>query len=1457
MSRYSLGRIEKDWTMVGLKTFWILISTLFLLAACVPQTKQTECGANEAFNASLRTCVPVVGGPSSFINISSFVPQFTQSRQKDDSTTLTFTIAVSNPYSQSYSVEWERVFNAAPVTMCSNALSCSFSASLLGTTLGEVGTHILTAKIKDGNGSVVDSHAFEIKVNDFPKPVINTSTLTPSSYAFNALPSDARIPFSFTIRNNNATLSAPDNYRTIWTIVKNGAVLYTESDSFTSFSLTGTNNTYLGVSPTSAFNPATLGVGSYIVRAVVQNDIPGEIVAEQQWNVIIQEPDLANVTTIAQPSPGVVITAHNGVAYPDFPALSWIYSAAIQPNFCVTVDDRDGTYAGDGQSIQVRWYLDGLGGDICTKETLDTPGTQTICLIDANNCDPNGANAPFDTALLQFSNANSVSPQTHKVTARLFDERTSAEFQRSDVVPSNGSYPIEWLVNNKPINTAPVLGFGSTQPTGCVSSGAFSRSSCAVTQGTDFTVSFTATDDFYSPIADAGEFNWDFKIKYNGADISNGVSNTSCTKAFGTAVTVPGASGPYNATTPNKWTCTMAVPDYVATGPLNPASGSYSVVATMQDSGSPVGGAGLSSQSLTWNLVVTESNSALVLADQASGSSITKGAVTMTGANFATELETINFNMHVTDAQVDNLQYQVSVCKDNTIACTNPQAIFVPGYTQVVRSMLATPDLNPRVLPSLAYQIPEDFLIGVHSPAIDIATGVDQPVFFKIQVSDVPSVLVTAINSDEEVFSMNVRNLNTAPTIDSSGVTKPAVGSTTVVYSGYPLTIDPGIVADTSGPASERSLEYQWYSKIGAGAWTPVTGASQRIIRYTPGNITSDIDLKLCVGDGTAAHTTASTGVCSGTWTVTPKKYLEDLSATGVASVEDELAVWYDDTNTFPDTQVIYSAYVDSNKDIFVEKTVKNAAGNIVVSTNTIKFPALQTGTPSVVTNLSITGSANSIYVAYIASASATPATMIPRIRRIDKFYDLTAPAQAKVAMDHPAPFGFSYANTDFTLTGVCTGGVLTCNFTPGDGLGGFATIEFLDRLTLGDTIEINGETFTADPTPTLANEICDSSACATVNSQAENLRDKINNSLLPSMHGITARTSGGIVEIYSQYTLDYLDFDGSIGSVPGIVAGPNGLGKIFISGGQWQLPLINASLGGAEQNNISLIKGTTDVHLRNAGLGLDTGDVLQEMGKVAAFDAKLNAAGELVVARISADVTDAGALSLFRYTTGSPWTLFDTTGGSATDQSNIDIFTAFSFESVKLATDAVSNPHYYVLAKEKTLNGGEYHIGRYNFELDSSVTPSENFLSTRLLTSDFTPLNISDSIMKSPDIISIPGFSEARIFFHSNSAPRIAKWTSGDMIACGRCESLNGGLEYDASARVGISQIANDITLGTSFVGVTQNTNDVVFALFSSDVGNDDIFKPQLAIINIEGEAIQSASVDATGMWRPPFVLD
>lgn len=1453
MSRYSLGRIEKDWTMVGLKTFWILISTLFLLAACVPQTKQTECGANEAFNASLRTCVPVVGGPSSFINISSFVPQFTQSRQKDDSTTLTFTIAVSNPYSQSYSVEWERVFNAAPVTMCSNALSCSFSASLLGTVLGEVGTHILTAKVKDGNGAVVDSHAFEIKVNDFPKPVINTSTLVPSSYAFNALPSDARIPFSFTIRNNNATLTASDNYRTIWTIVKNGAVLYTESDSFTSFSLTGTNSTYLGVSPTSAFNPATLGVGSYIVRAVVQNDIPGEIVAEQQWNVIIQEPDLANVTTIAQPAPGVTITAHNGVAHNDFPALSWIYSGTTQPNFCVTVDDRDGTYAGDGQSIQVRWYLDGLGGEICTKETLDTPGTQTICLVDANNCDPDGANIPFDTSLLVFANSNAVSPQTHKVTARLFDERTSAEFQRSDVVPSNGSYPIEWLVNNKPINTPPVMGFGTINPTGCTSAGAYTRSNCQVNQGTNFTVSFTASDDFYSPVSGTGnpeEFQWDLKIKHNGADIISPdvTKNTTCSKAFGTDVTVPAASGPYAS----RWTCTLAVPHYISGGPLDPLSGTYQVIATMQDQGSPVGGAGLISPSLTWNLVVTETNSGISISPQTAllaDSHIAKGATVLDPGNiasFATELETVTFRLNITDPEVDNFKYQISLCTVNTpTPCTASTVITSPALIDYMRAIQVDPDQNPVLVSGLLYQLPEDLLLQV-SPQLDVNTTTSSLVYFKMEAVDAPSVPLTAAVTDTEIFQIYVRNHNPAPSINTA-TASPALASTTVVYSGVPFSIDPGSASDASGVASESNILYQWYADNGGG-WTAITGATSRILKYTPGNTVTSISLKVCVGDRPAANPVSSAGTCFGNWTVTPKRYLETLSANGMIvgdETEDELAVWFDDTNTTPNTQVIYSAYVKNNatKDIYVEKTIKNAAGNIVLSTQTVVFSALNGSDASDVQNLSIAGDANSIYIAYLASSNPAPTTMVPRIRRIEKSEALTG---TKTALDHPDRFGFNY--TQYVISETAA----NCTFANGDGIGGPANITCnlgTGIIAAGESITVNGVAFTGV-------QICGSPACATGTDSATNLANLINASTLPALQGITATANAEIVELHGQYASDFIDFP--------LVSLENGLGKIVVTANRWHLPFINSSLAGAQQNNITVLSGATDigspVHLSDtANLGLSTNDVLTEMGKTVLFDAKLNVAGELVFARVSGDVSDAGAISIFRYTLSSPdWAIFDTTGGLATDRNEMSIFGLNAFEYVKLATNAAGNPHYYVIAKENTLSGGDYYIGRFNPDLDSAAAALEYLISAKITTTDSTDDVISNTLMINPEIVSVPGFAEARIFFHSVGTgvipyPRMARWKSDDSVTCGTCFSLSGTLPYKPTAKIGISQLANNVALGASGSVPNEHVRDLVFALFSTLDGNGD-HRAQLGIINVEAESIHATAVDATGLFQPPF---
>ena len=1453
--------------MVGLKTFWILISTLLLLAACVPQTKQTECGANEAFNASLRTCVPIVGGPSSFINVSSYSPMFTQTRYKSDATTLTFSISVSNPYNQSYSVEWERTFNAAPVSMCSNSLSCSFSAAFLGTVLGEVGTHILTAKIKDGNGAVVDSHHFELKVNDLPRPLINTATLTPASYAFDVYPTDPRVQFSFTIKNNNATLSAGDNYRTIWTIVKNGATIITEVDPFTNFTPTGTNTAFFGVSPTPAFNPATLGVGSYIVRAVVQNDVPGEIVAEQQWNVVVKQPDLSNVTVISSPSPGVTIKAHHDVPYNAYPGLSWVYDAPVtQPNFCVTVDDRDGTYPGDGKSIHVRFYLDGIGGDICTKATLDSPGTQQVCLLDGDPCVGSAIASNVSVPpILRFLNTSATVEQNHKVTARLFDEATTFEFQPSNVIPSNGSYPIEWLVLVKPVNVAPQMSFGpaASNPPGCVSSGVNSRSNCQVQQGTPFTVSFTVADDFYSPITDAGEFQWDVKLKMNGSDISTPPKVTTCSKAFG--ATTPAYTG-----SPAVWSCTLEVPHYIASGPLHP-NGPFQVVASMQDSGSPVGGTILASTPLTWNLVVTETNSIspnITIMPQTGMAATTHisrdtplPAVYFDpiGSNYATETDTVTFRIAVRDPELDDFQYAIRRCgpgSNSSLCTTAGSQQITPGALNYLRAanpavtlpFVDTVNTDPLLITAYSHQLSEVLLLDIGE---DVDTVTERPVYFEVEVADKPSNLVTPLTTHTEILTLWVRNFNPAPVFNTAGA-NPApnpIGTPYPVMSGYPFTIHPGTVTDPSTNSLESTIAYQWYIQAdGSGTWSAIPGANQANLKWTPDHsISTTLLIKLCVGDNTIANPILPPGAggnCTAdTWHVAPKSYLAQPTAAGSAS--SEVAVWHDTQDGDPTVDVIYSAYIDANKDIRVNKTVRDANLNMnVTSFQTVTFTALNSALAGAVSNISLTGTTDSLYVAYLASASATPSAMYPRLRRIDKSFSTGASGVGeKTNMAHKGKFGFSYAQPAVVIAS-CPG----CTHNAGT-LAGDKTIEF-SALVAGETFSINGVPFTAADPGTGANEVCASLTCPSGNDVALDLVAKINNSTLPGLQGITASisaTPANSVTLHGQSGFDHLD----LMTIP---VSNSGMSNIFIVNNYWFIPVINGSAGSYERNIhvISGEVGATNYRLQSAAVDVDYYNPLSNIGQVAAFDAKLNSSQDLVVASISSNIANAGKVQLSRYMlTGSR--TFDPFPIPAI--SKIDLFGTKLFEEIKVSADHTTNQSIYVLAKERLTDGGEYHIARATADLTG--LPSENLLVNQLSASDSTGEVISDTLMLNPTLVTVPGSNDARIFFNSEGTPagaittRVARWRSDNTISCGACAPI--GLD-DTTSKIAVSNVFQNMTLGTLGNQPLENEKDVVFFISNYHSGGAN-YATQVGLINLEPEAIHSTSHDAVNhLWRPPF---
>jgi hypothetical protein len=1431
--------------MVGLKTFWILISALILFAACVPQTKQTDCGSNEAFNASLRTCVPVVGGPSSFINIASYTPSFTQTRYKDDATVLTFSITVSNPYAQAYTIAWERVFNAGPVSMCSNSPSCSFPASLLGTTLGEVGSHILTAKILDSTGAVVDTHSFELKINDFPKPTINTTTYDPAFYSLDKIPTDARVPFSFTIKNNNATISASDNYRTTWTIVKNGVILLTETDLFTNFTLTGTNLAYFGTysPPTSvpAFNPATLGVGSYIVRAIVQNDSPGEIVDEHQWNVIIKQPDLAKVTTISLPAPGVTVTAHNGVDYNDYATYSWISgSPATQPNFCIQVDDRDGTYSGDGQSIQVRFYLDSVGGDICTKTTLDSPGTQTICLIDGNSC--SGSGLPFDVSLLKFSNSSPSIAQGHKVTARLFDEATSQEFQRSNIVPSSGSYPIEWNVMVNPINTAPFMAFGpsTANPTGCTSTGAYAKSNCAVTQGTPFTVSFSVTDDFYTAAANPAEFLWDIKLKSNGSDISTPPFTTSCSKALGVAV-------PAYTT---YWSCTLMVPHYIASGALHP-TGPYQVVATMQDSGSPIGGSPLPSQSLTWNLSVTETNAIVpnitVMPQGVSPASshISRDTplpviyLDPAGTNFVTELETVIFRIGVRDPELDDFSYTVYKCGTGSTAatCVTPQMISAPSINYlrgamppVVLPFTDTTNTDPVLVNGLSYTLSETLLLDAGQ---DVGKTLTYPVYFKVEVADKPSTLpIASVKTSSQIFTLYVKNYNPAPVINEVSAT-PSTNNAVSAYpvvAGYPFSIDPGTVTDISSDARESTIIYQWYIKDNAGVnWFPIPGATSKNLTWTPDrNAPATVELKLCVGDRPAANPIAdpaSGGTCStGSWFVKPKSYFANVTpppaATGVST---ETAIWHDTLQTDATKDVVYTAYIGSDKKIYVNKIVRDISLNMNVSSfDTVSFEAIKSVTPSAVFGISLSGTQNSLYVAYGASIPALNPS--PHIRRIDKSF--TTVSEEKSAFAHGGKFGFTY--DPLVVTDSCAG--TNCAFTNASTVA-TAKITFDSGITSesGEEIRINGVIFKAQAAAT--NPICVSAACTSSGDLASHLAAKINSNTDKRLQGITASFSGADLLLNGINEFDSLQMTAVINNQQ--------IGKVYVSGGRWYLPIVNASEIGSKQNNITVISGITDVKLST--VTADYTNTLTTIGEVRSFDAEYNQADDLVIASISASDFSM-KLSRFQLS-GAKYVDF-----VLPSITTMNPFAGKRFEKVEVAAGTTGNNYIYLLAKEAVSDGGEWNIGRYPADL--SGVGYENILTLRLNSSDLTGTYIDDVKLLNPSLVAVPNTSDARLFFTSTNYARIARWKSDNMFSCGICAPI---ADAGNTSKIAVSRVKIDMTLGTTGYLPNENKKDIAFIFMDYLNGSDQ--QPQFGMINLESEAIQSTNVDnANHLWRVPF---
>jgi hypothetical protein len=1528
----------KGKTMVGLNSLWTFFISFTLLWSCVPQTKQTECASNEAFNASLRSCVPVVGGPTSFIKIDNFSPALPISVHKNDSTVIPLTITIDNPYAQSYTIEWERIYYGATTFYGGDTTTTSFIPLSFAS---ELGPHFITAKII-AEGEVVDSHTFQINVSESPRPVVNSSTVTPASYALTLTPLDSPQEFSFKVKNNNAIISGA-GYTTTWTLIKDGVVLQTESDSFTNTSTNGTNTFYFGTSVSSGFEfvPQDLGVGSYTLRAIVANTTPGEIVGEVQWSITLKHPDKSKIQTrhifegSTSPSYATTIVAYNGVPYTTDTTYNFIPTGQTnQGDFCVEIEDGDGTYpedfeeevygAGNAEYVRVDFYLDNT---TLIYTTYTTAIDETVCLSDA-------ASAILDTVL--FTNTTTTSSQAHTLVARVFDERTNSEYTNTDLKSGLGTYPITWNFNVKPVNAAPTVTFTSSsnlENITCTSTVGYTKN-CNVTQDESFLVGINAVDEFYTTSSTVDSHQNQFA--YTMTLYRNGNVIDTCTKLSSddsdTNIDDVGDAG-VDFIGPD-YLCEFNVPSFDSSGSIDPEGEDYSIAIVFQDMGSPLTGSSPAiSQTLYYNLTVTEANTAPVINDFATDTASPNSYVIVSGSpdplsvdndssEVAIEGDTVLFNVRISDDERDDHQIIIYRCADQTSSCSSPIEI---GRTTV--NMTDNSDPN---LATLLWTIPEDLVPVGQDITIPYQT------YYKITVEDQPDNVSSLSSSD--IVDFYVLNRNPAPYF--SGTPNPTPDDPLTagdeaelkyVFAGLPFSVDPGTVTDASIPSSENTIQYQWYVDTdNTDTYSAISGADSRVLIWTPSfglssDETNPTKIKLCVWDGTDINSLPDDGDvdttnpittndqngfsnCLGPWKVVVNSNMAQLnngSETALA-LDSGVAIWFDNVDSSIDPinpeigpHVIFSAY-SQGSNLHIDKTVIDTQGKIY-SNNTTGFktldiPALDGDAVSgTISDISITGNATHLYVAYKATLSTHSYFNSIAVLRIDKRsgeisgteYGSRPTSTSTFTTQpypHPGKFGFNY---DFPFDTeqddeISTPDMITSSTT---NRGNYVEIE-IDGSELqfaAGIDEFQLDNLWTDFVITTTNDCDDLLLCNSFNDEneaAERLAGIFNGNDNRAFQGFTATFDDNVVTVYGALGSDYIyshptDSTTNVGN--GFSSSALKLGQIMIatdSNGsveKWFLPFIDSSTSGSK---IKVLYDVTSQPLTAANVA--SFDLLKSGGgslsNIQHFVNKQNF--ESPTTFLLATVDSSNLATAYTYN-------FNSTSGTAVAE--VPLFTSYPIEAETLkATTMISdeNENYYFVAKVLT-----ELPSTYKWQLSVFFTSISGSNITRIISEDALDTNDSHEVLTDSRIkdISIQNYAisggvdtiEARLLINSiyDTETEDEETTGSNLYAvrfkqyvndsgnyyfsCGSCVKINTGTRLLSPNHSLESTVLSTLTIGEEGSTTDENKKEFIFVLAPTDSDSDGYNEPFFWALNMRAESIQSDTLDVTGTigHRPPLV--
>lgn len=1391
----------------------------FIFASCLPQEKTTQCASNEAYNATSRSCVATLGANGSTVNISNVTPASSYAISTND-TAKTHSITVSDNYNNGYTVKWNLTQPNGSVVLLGTGLSLTFNHSSYPS-----GSYIIEVQLLDSSGvKVFDTRSWTVNITTNSVPSFSFQSATPFSTNTNGSPST----LSATITNTDAIL-----YGYQWYINGTAQGVQTfinDASKLVSFTFDPTNSA-------SYHN----GAGIYSAQLILQ-DASSNIYNQASWTI---SNNIPGFTTSSLGTSTAFATATPSTAA----SISAIIDTDIsQPNaflsdvdndgdldsidFCVQVADVSGV---DNQGV----WVDFLSAGVKVAGGRFTVNDQEICLGDFDN------DGTFDTNYQVSIASIHTHSESLTLSAVVFDEYSGSS---ANPAYSSGTQlqRYDWSINKRRANTPPKVTIdesltnvhiaGSTSHT-CSKISDTSQTNCHITQDTEFDLAIEVQDDDYTS-TDYSKYQVEFEV--------DGVDLDGSTPTVSTSDCVYGSS---ENNTAAKFVCKLTIQSFDRlTGPIDHSSANYTISAKVTDTGSPYSATGVESNSVSWSIsTVDESNTdSSILAFNANTAGLdatinTTDSFIAKQSNSGISIDTtavnliegdiIEFAVNVQDAEADS--HKIDIARCTSITCLST-------YPTMVSKIIASTSGSTTKMSLINYTISQD----------DVTSASAATVYYKVTVSSHGTTV--ASNPVSEVFSALIQNTNPEPTFD--GTPSPAVGTNLVAFTGFPLTLNPGPITDTSITDGDE-VTYQWILSEDAGtSWKVITGANQHSLTWTPSSQLdfssqsgTPVEIKLCIGDeGFGNDLLDGANNCSAnnrdsahssnfndTWNITVYSNMAFGEDPVTNDSTGEIAVWVDPTTTNP--IVKYMAYSTASNQIVVEKIVTFTDGsrggteNINTEIQSISFPSTSVAS-SKVSYLSMSGDSvnKTLYLSYMAPYPGTNAADAAHIRRIDI-------SGGKTAFLHDGKFGMNTDYSDPTTKVTVSSAEIANEVINANGL---IELDVQSISAATSTIVFSG-IFGGSVNLVEGVDFC-TTTCTTTTQMADSIVDAINSSSSSELQGITAWQSSDVVTLSGLVQDDFIQED----------INASALGSIMVNQttGKWEVPFIDNGQPNPNKNTISIMYG----------------DLNQRLTQTAHIKTSLTVTSPSQEIANTLDQNDRIVLVSKAFSTGEIAVYdFSTTAGPAYNlaSSASDIFTSPNVANFKVSVGrTAANTSAYIVGKN--IENNEIAFARIpysaGYSLASAYTSTDLDSSFTMFDST-TNFDISAGAQSNELFIGQVNSTDQSLYLLQvkGASPVInCNIEAIALPATTHCQKIRPLQTSNISdLPVAMADIQEDRVLGSVGDIAAENTKDILVIGFHV---NDTQNKATTAIINVEETDIHGEANSATNfeeIYNVPYV--